>query len=251
LLNRGPIEASFSLVPPATALGSCFTFLPWQGLLLPGGVQVIQISFSSPSLGHFTEEFRFHVEGSPEPVTLTIRGCVTAPTFHFDVPGLHFGEVSFGFPLSLSCRLTNSSPVPMAFALRVPGDGAAEPSVPSAALLLEHSHPAWGRRAQGRLREFSISPCRGTIRPLSSQDIQVTLCSNTVGPYELALVLDVDGVGQELFSLPLTARCVVPALSVPSPVVPFGRCYLQLPARRLLTLVNDSDLPGCYGLLPQ
>ncbi|XP_054026269.1 hydrocephalus-inducing protein homolog [Dryobates pubescens] len=251
LLNRGPIEASFSLVPPATALGSCFTFLPWQGLLLPGGVQVIQISFSSPSLGHFTEEFRFHVEGSPEPVTLTIRGCVTAPTFHFDVPGLHFGEVSFGFPRSLSCRLTNSSPVPMAFALRVPGDGAAEPSVPSAALLLEHSHPAWGRRAQGRLREFSISPCRGTIRPLSSQDIQVTLCSNTVGPYELALVLDVDGVGQELFSLPLTARCVVPALSVPSPVVPFGRCYLQLPARRLLTLVNDSDLPGCYGLLPQ
>ncbi|XP_068024510.1 hydrocephalus-inducing protein homolog [Melanerpes formicivorus] len=251
LLNRGPIEASFSLVPPATALGSCFTFLPWQGLLLPGGLQVIQISFSSPSLGHFTEEFRFHVEGSPEPVTLTIRGCVTAPTFHFDVPGLHFGEVSFGFPHSLSCRLTNSSLVPMAFALRVPGDGTAEPSLPSTALLLDPSHPAWGGRAQGHPREFSISPGRGTIRPLSFVDIQVTLCSNTVGPYELALVLDVDGVGQELFSLPLTARCVVPALSVPSPVVPFGRCYLQLPARRLLTLLNASDLPGCYGLLPQ
>ena len=35
---------------------------------------------------------------------------------------------------------------------------------------------------------------------------QVTLCSNTVRQYELALVLDVDGVGQEVLALPLTAR---------------------------------------------
>ncbi|NXN12226.1 HYDIN protein, partial [Indicator maculatus] len=251
LLNRGPIKAFFSLDPPATALGSCFTFLPCQGLLLPGGLQVIHISFRSSSLGHFTEEFSFNVKGSPEPVTLTIRGCVTGPTFHFDVPSLHFGDVSFGFPQSLSCRLTNTSLVPMAFTLRVPGDGTAEPSVPSAAQVLDNTHPSWRKRAKGHLREFTISPCRGTIRALSFMDIQVTLCSNTVGTYELALVVDVAGVGQELLSLPLTARCVVPAVSVPSPVVPFGRCYLKLPAQQLLTLVNDSDLPGCYGLLPQ
>ncbi|NXP76651.1 HYDIN protein, partial [Ramphastos sulfuratus] len=253
LLNKGAIDAFFSLVPPVTAVGSCFTFLPWQGLVLPGGLQVIQISFSPTTLGQFTEEFRFSVKGSPEPVTLTIRGCATGPTLHFDVPSLHFGDVSFGFPHSLSCRLTNTSLVPLPFTLRVPGDGTAEPSVPSSVQVLDNSHPSWREGAKGHRKpcEFSISPRRGTVCSLSFMDIQVTLCSNTVGTYELALVVDVDGVGQELLSLPLTARCVVPALRVPSPVVPFGHCYLQFPAQQLLTLVNDSNLPGCYGLLPQ
>lgn len=35
---------------------------------------------------------------------------------------------------------------------------------------------------------------------------QVTLCSNTVRQYELALVVDVDGVGKEVLALLLTAR---------------------------------------------
>ncbi|XP_068021950.1 hydrocephalus-inducing protein homolog [Melanerpes formicivorus] len=253
LHNKGAIDASFSLVPPSTALGSCFSFSPCQGLVLPGGSQVVQVCFCPSSLGHFREEFSFRVEGSPEPVTLSVRGCVSAPSLHFDVPCLRFGDVSYGFPHSLSCRLTNASPLPLAFALRLPGDGTAEPSVPSAAQLLDNSLPSWRRAATGLLRpcEFTISPCRGTICAKSFVDIQVTLCSNTLGTYELALVVDVDGVGQELLSLPLTARCVVPALRVPKPVVTFGRCYLQLPAQQLLTLVNDSDLPGCYALLPQ
>ncbi|CAM9179787.1 unnamed protein product, partial [Bubo scandiacus] len=96
LFNKGAIDAVFNLVPPATALGSCFTFLPQEGIVLPDGLQVIRICFSSTILGEFTEEFRFSVNGSPEPVTLTIRGCVIGPTFRFDVPALHFGDVSFG-----------------------------------------------------------------------------------------------------------------------------------------------------------
>lgn len=35
---------------------------------------------------------------------------------------------------------------------------------------------------------------------------QVTLCSNTLKRYELALVVDVDGVGKEVLALLLTAR---------------------------------------------
>ncbi|XP_054029320.1 hydrocephalus-inducing protein homolog [Dryobates pubescens] len=252
LRNKGAICASFSLVPPTTALGSCFSFSPCQGILLPDEFQVIQVCFCPTVLGHFTEEFRFSVKGSPEPVTLTVRGCVSAPSLHFDVPCLRFGDVSYGFPRSLFCRLTNASALPVAFTLRVPGDGAAEPSVPGAAQGLDTSLSSWKRpRRCLRPCEFTISPGSGTIPALSFQDIQVTLCSNTLGTYKLALVVDVDGVGQELLSLPLTARCVVPALQVLSPVVSFGRCYLQLPAQQLLTLVNDSHLPGCYALLPQ
>ncbi|NXB30092.1 HYDIN protein, partial [Eulacestoma nigropectus] len=55
LLNRGPIEAPFSLVPPTTAMGCCFTFLPQEGIVAPGGLQAIQISFCPTVLGKFKE----------------------------------------------------------------------------------------------------------------------------------------------------------------------------------------------------
>ncbi|NXT36809.1 HYDIN protein, partial [Pelecanoides urinatrix] len=253
LFNKGAIDAPFNLVPPATALGSCFTFLPQEGIILPDELQVIQISFSSTVLGQFTEEFRFSVSGSPEPVTLTIRGCVIGPTFHFNVPSLCFGDVSFGFPRTLSCCLTNTSLVPMTFNLRVPGDGSGEPSVTSFVQMLDNTRPSWRKGAQGHVKptEFTVKPCRGTIRSQGLLDIQVTLCSNTVKRYELALVVDVDGVGKEVLALLLTARCVVPPLRALNPVVTFGRCFLKFPYQQMLTLVNDSDLPGCYGVLPQ
>ncbi|CAM9160725.1 unnamed protein product [Bubo scandiacus] len=253
LFNKGAIDAVFNLVPPATALGSCFTFLPQEGIILPDGLQVIRISFSSTILGEFTEEFRFSVNGSPEPVTLTIRGCVIGPTFHFDVPALHFGDVSFGFPHTLSCRLTNASLVPLTFNLRIPGDGLGEPSVSSSVQMSDNTRLLRRKGAQPRLRptEFTIKPRRGTIRPLGFLDIQVTLCSNTVKSYELALVVDVCGVGKAVSALLLTARCMVPPLRVLNPVVMFGRCFLKFPYQQMLTLVNDSDLPGCYRVLPQ
>uniref|UniRef100_A0A8D0KUC9 HYDIN/VesB/CFA65-like Ig-like domain-containing protein n=1 Tax=Strix occidentalis caurina TaxID=311401 RepID=A0A8D0KUC9_STROC len=208
LFNKGAMDAVFNLVPPATALGSCFTFLPQKGIILPDGLQVIRISFSSTILGEFTEEFRFSVNGSPEPVTLTIRGCVIGLTFHFDVPALHFSDVSFGLPHTLSCRLTNTFLVPLTFNLPIPGDGLGEPSVSSSVQMSDNTRLLWRKGAQRRLRptEFTIKPRRGTIRPLGFLDIQVTLCSNTVKSYELALVVDVCGVGKAVSALLLTAR---------------------------------------------
>uniref|UniRef100_A0A669QXT0 HYDIN axonemal central pair apparatus protein n=1 Tax=Phasianus colchicus TaxID=9054 RepID=A0A669QXT0_PHACC len=251
LFNKGAIDALFHVVPPSTALGSCFAFLPHEGLVPPGGLQHIRISFCSTILGQFTEELGVSVHGCPQPVTLTVRGCVIGPTFHFDVPSLHFGDVPFGFPHTLSCRLSNTSLVPMTFSLRVPGDGSGAPSVSSSAQVLDNTLLSWrmGLPAHPKPTEFTVMPCRGTIRAQGTQD--VTLCSNTVKQYEMALVVDVDGVGKEVLALLLTARCVVPPLRVLSPVVPFGRCFLQHPYQRALTLVNDGDVPGCYGLLPQ
>ncbi|KAM6380942.1 hydrocephalus-inducing protein homolog [Pluvialis apricaria] len=181
------------------------------------------------------------------------RGCVIGPTFHFNVPSLHFGDVSFGFPHTLSCRLTNTSLVPMTFNLRIPGDGLGEPSVTNLAQMSEGTCPSSRKGARRHLRptEFTITPCRGTIRSQGFLDIQVTLCSNTLKRYELALVVDVDGVGKEVLALLVTARCVVPPLQVLNPIVTFGRCLLKFPYQQMLTLANDSDLPGCYRVLPQ
>ncbi|XP_065519876.1 hydrocephalus-inducing protein-like, partial [Lathamus discolor] len=158
-----------------------------------------------------------------------------------------------GFPRTLCCRLTNTSSVPFNFNLRIPGDSSGAPSVTSFAQVSDSTGPSWRKRAPGAKKpaEFTIRPCTGTICAKGHLDIQVTLCSNTVKRYKLALVVDVDGVGREVLSLPVRARCVIPPLRVLHPALTFGRCSLKVPYQQMLTLVNDSNLPGCYWALPQ
>nr|XP_023493063.1 hydrocephalus-inducing protein homolog isoform X2 [Equus caballus] len=253
LSNKGSIDALFNVIPPTSALGACFVFSPKEGIIEPSGVQAVQISFSSSILGHFEEEFLINVNGTPEPVKLTIRGCVIGPTFHFNVPALHFGDVSFGFPHTLICSLNNTSLVPMTFKLRVPGDGVGHKSISSHEQYSDNKRPFWnkGEIPVMKPKEFTIIPDSGTIRAQGFAAIRVTLCSNTVQKYELALVVDVEGVGEEVLALLITARCVVPTLQVVNTEVDFGRCFLKYPYEKAVQLVNHDDLPGCYEVLPQ
>ncbi|CAH3179307.1 unnamed protein product, partial [Porites evermanni] len=96
LCNKGDIDAVFRLVLPNTQFGPQFSFYPSQGIVIPGGYQAIQVCFCSPILGDFNEVFQFEVEGSPEQLELKILGSVIGPTFHFNIPKLKFGVVSYG-----------------------------------------------------------------------------------------------------------------------------------------------------------
>uniref|UniRef100_H2ZTJ9 Uncharacterized protein n=1 Tax=Latimeria chalumnae TaxID=7897 RepID=H2ZTJ9_LATCH len=252
LANKGDINAIFRLIPSSTALGCCFIFTPSDGLLLPGGHQTIVITFESRILGEFHEDFVFSVEGNPEPVQVTISGCVIGPTFHFTSPSLHFGEVSFGFPSTLTCTLNNTSLVPMTFDLHVPGDGTGDPSVTSDKQVSDQRRSTWSYSKCGvKPKEFTVTPNHGTLRAQGQMDIEVTLCSNSVKNYELALVVDVQGVGEEVLTLPILARCVVPSVQVVTSEIRFGRCFLKYPYQRTVTLSNENDLPACYGVIPQ
>ncbi|XP_038004429.1 hydrocephalus-inducing protein homolog, partial [Motacilla alba alba] len=253
LFNDGPIEAPFKLVPPTTAMGSSFKLLPQEGIVAPYKLQVIGVSFYPTILGEFEEQFCFHVTECPKPVTFTIRGCVMGPTFHFDMPALPFGDMAFGFPRTLKCCLYNTSMTPIDFQLSVPGDGLMYPSVNSYTQIHRSGRQNWRPEARclKTLKQFAISPFRGTVRALGSQDIEVTLCPNIAGKYNLELVLDVVDVGKKVLTLPITARCIVPPLRVPNPVVMFGHCFLKARYYEKLTVVNDSDFPGCYYVLPQ
>ncbi|MGH0129444.1 UNVERIFIED_CONTAM: hypothetical protein FKN15_002207 [Acipenser sinensis] len=252
LSNKGDIDAIFSLVPPSSALGSCFSFNPSKGVVLPGGYQAIEVSFSSSILGDFQEEFLFSIDGNPQNISVTFRGCVIGPTFHFNLPVLNFGDVSFGFPRTLTCCLHNTSLVPMTFYLRVPADGSGDTCVTSSAQVSDTNRTMWRGIDQALSpREFTVTPSTGTMLSQGLMDVQVTLCSNRVQRYEFALVVDVEGIGEEVLALPIVARCVVPPLRVVTPVLEFRRCFLNYPYHRTIQLANDDDLPACYGLLPQ
>ncbi|KAL2094102.1 hypothetical protein ACEWY4_011414 [Coilia grayii] len=323
LSNKGLIAASYQLLEPSSAQGRCFSVSPRAGRIPPGECHTLEVTFTSSTLGVFSEDFHFAIEGNPLTLILTFRGCVMGPTFHFSVPKLDFGEVSFGFPHTLACCLTNTSLVPMTFRLRVPGDGTGPPSVTSALQVSQLDRTDWhGGVSLGEWpSEFSIVPSSGTVRAQGQVDLQqsgtavwlrhgplvalraerhsgvaqarptggtdsgaaqrrgsgaahcqvlmrgsadttrtsqnmdepglVTLCSNTVRSYSLALVVDVEGVGEDVLALPIHARCCVPSVVLEKPVLRLEKCFVDYAYETLVTLTNTSDLPVCYGLLSQ
>ncbi|XP_041651130.1 hydrocephalus-inducing protein homolog [Cheilinus undulatus] len=244
--NTGLIDAAFHISCPDTTFGCCFSFNPEEGVVPTGANQIVTVTFHSQILGSFSEDLLLTVKGQPQPLTLTFRGSVIGPTFHFDISEFNFGDVAFGFPKTLTCTLFNTSYVPMTFALRVLGDGSGSPSV---------TYLSWINSTMRDVRahpvEFTISPAAGSVRAFSDVTIKLELCSNTVKRYRLALVVDVEGVGEEIMTLPINARCVVPNILVETPVLDFQRCFLDSLSIQQVRLTNTSSLPACVAVLDQ
>uniref|UniRef100_A0A8C5EU15 Hydrocephalus-inducing protein-like n=1 Tax=Gouania willdenowi TaxID=441366 RepID=A0A8C5EU15_GOUWI len=243
--NKGLIDAYFRLSGPDTTFGRCFSFSPEEGVIPSGACQIVEVTFHSCDLGSFSEDLLLAVTGRPQPLTLTFRGCVIAPTFHFNVSTINFGDVAFGFPLITTCTLFNTSFVPMTFSLRVVGDGQGPSSVNGFQQVSDLSRKNW--QGLTGANEFTVSPDTDTVGAMSD----VTLCSNTVRVYSLALVVDVEGVGKDIMTLPISARCVVPDILVQTPVLDYQRCFINCIKQQHVRLTNPSKLPACYGVLDQ
>ena len=119
LRNRGEIDAIFSFIPSKTAFGSRFSFTPTEGIVMPGGYQLIEVQFSAKQLGAFQEEFEFSIDGTDQNLKISIRGEVIGPTFRFEPSMVDFGTVSLGFAESKACKIMNTSLVPMEFELEL------------------------------------------------------------------------------------------------------------------------------------
>ncbi|KAH3778724.1 hypothetical protein DPMN_180194 [Dreissena polymorpha] len=97
----------------------------------------------------------------------------------------------------------------MKFNLRVPGDGVTASVCGTSDLDSVRSEvgtsPSLALGAE-QPREFEIIPASGTIPPQSEIKVTVKFISNTIKKYEMNLVVDVDKVGEEIVSLPITAK---------------------------------------------
>ncbi|PIK52781.1 putative hydrocephalus-inducing protein-like [Apostichopus japonicus] len=190
--------------------------------------------------------FDWTVDGLPEKIQIHFKGSVIGPTFHFDVPKLKFGTVSYGFKCTKIATLVNTALVPMTFKLRVPSDGHGKVISVTA-----------GDETLGKTnvnispKEFEIEPESGSIPPQSEMKIAIALTSNTTKKYDLSLVVDVEGVGEEILNLPITAKCVVSPVGILTPILDYTRCFLNHPYEQNAQIINDSDLPVKYDLIPQ
>ncbi|XP_061825847.2 hydrocephalus-inducing protein homolog [Nerophis lumbriciformis] len=255
LLNNGLIEAPFTLLSPNSTFGQFFSFTPKEGVVSSGACQIVKVTFHCNILGAFAEDLLLSVKGQPQPLTMTFRGCVIGPTFHFNVSKLNFGEVSFGFPQTETCSLINKSFVPMTFSLRILGDGVGSTSVTSDQQVCELCRNNWqctsDNDPSARPVEFTVIPTSGTVRAMSDVSIKVTLCSNTVKQYRVALAVDIENVGKEVMALPIIARCIVPDIIVETPLLDFQKCFINHPYENKARLTNPGSLPVCYGMLEQ
>ncbi|KAH8070819.1 hypothetical protein JL721_4732 [Aureococcus anophagefferens] len=225
ITNKGDIPAEWKLFPPPT---TTFQFSPTSGVLAVGGSEELTVHFMGTTLGEFCELVDVALDGSNEKLTCQFKGHVIGPTFNFDIDIIEFGLCSYSFAHVRTLDLTNTADIPMDFNLSIPQDG------------------QFGRH------EFVVEPRTGTLPPGETVRVSVTLTPMSIKVYDFYLVVDVPGVGDALLSLPISAECLVPDVTVAEQELDFERCFLRYPYERELVLVNGHDqLSARYAVAAQ
>eukprot|EP00756_Hemistasia_phaeocysticola_P037141 Hpha_TRINITY_DN16680_c2_g2::TRINITY_DN16680_c2_g2_i1::g.182314::m.182314/K17570/HYDIN; hydrocephalus-inducing protein len=222
LENRGSIEARYALQQSKSLFGPKFRFTPSLAAVPPGKTQTIEIEFCSDIIGILSEAFNFTIQGAKDDLVLHFKGRVIGPTFHCDVDEIDFGNVSYNFMHQRNFNLVNTSEIPMRFHLRVPED---------------------------TNKEFDIVPAAGLVLPHGKKKIQLDFLSDTVHEYNAHLVVDIDEVGDALYSVPVKATCIVPDITVTRDALDFGRgqaCFVGHPYTMDIEVKNDTQLSCKY-----
>lgn len=216
--NKGEIPAKFNLLTSNTYFSKMFTFDVESAELAVGQRMNILMTFKSSKVGEFQEIFRWKLEGSSEVLNLLVRGHVRAPKFEFNRKSIDFRKVSFQFQKTEEIILTNTSTVAFTFGLRIPQDG------------------------KGSHREFEIVPAKEEIMPNESKKIKVKFIPHYRKAYKAVMVLDIENIGKDIKSIPITAESDVPKVKVGPEVLDFGTIFLRYPQSQEIELVNESNL---------
>lgn len=120
---------------------------------------------------------------------VSFTGAVVGPTFEFDREKLVLSTASYGFTISESFLLSNTSQIPMSFRLQVLNDQGEE--VPDLKLTLSSGH----------------------INAMSQIPLAIEFHPTRIDNYSANVIVHVDSVGENLLRLPIEAKSVVPEVS--------------------------------------
>ena len=156
---------------------------------------------------------------------MTFQGAVVGPSFECDVDEIDFGPVPFGFPSTRYITLSNTSPIPMTYNLRLPADS------PAAS-------------------EVEVEPATDTIPAHGARRIAVDITPRWTESYDLSLHMDIPGVAEEALVVPMQATCVVPEVELATTHVDYKRCFLGYKYTATVAFRNPSAMPAKYQLIP-
>lgn len=219
--NKGEIPAVFELIPIELPPEMTMSVHPARGVLAVNAMCKVEVTFSSNELGDVFVPIRFRLHGSEDQLSVRFKANVIPPVFHFDVDVIDFGSVSYSFPQTKTVKLVSASKIAMKYSLRIPEE------------------------ANYKKKEFEIVPANGRLDAYGEQEVRINLTSFNVKTYDYRLVINVTGVGSDLLSIPIKARCFVPDVVLQQPELEFGTCFLRYPHKQTLVLENKS--PHLYG----
>ncbi len=92
-------------------------------------------------------------------------------------------------------------------------------------------------------KEFEIKPAKDILPPRQTMVIDVIFISLMPKKYDMVMVVDLDGIGQDMQSLMIKAESEVPTVKIePVDLLNFGTIFLRNPDVAIITLSNDSPL---------
>ena len=106
----------------------------------------------------------------------------------------------------------------------------------------EQRRPARGVRGQAR---------RGIVLPHGKQELKLNFISTAVQKYDLAMLVDVEAVGDSLLSLPITAECIVPAIQPSTAEIDYGDAFIGYTYEQTIAIKNPSHLPAKCEVVEQ
>ena len=92
--------------------------------------------------------------------------------------------------------------------------------------------------------EFEVKPAAGIVLPHGKQEVRLDFISTAVQHYALAMLVDVEAVGDSLLSLPITAECIVPPIRPSTYEVEFGDAFVGYTYEQTIEIKNPSPLPA-------
>jgi hydrocephalus-inducing protein len=67
----------------------------------------------------------------------------------------------------------------------------------------------------------------------------------------MVLVVDLEGVGQDMLAVPIKADCKAPTVTInPNDYLEYDKCFLKHPKTQEIEIVNNDNLLAKYEILP-
>jgi hydrocephalus-inducing protein len=124
--------------------------------------------------------------------------------------------------------LTNTSEVDINYVVRVPGDG-------------RSSQP-----------EFIIQNERGKLEKDKKAEITIEFIPCFPQVYDMVLVVDLEGVGQDMLAVPIKAECLVPKVRVtPVDFLEYQTCFLRHAKTQQIQIINEDNLRAKFEIVQQ
>ncbi|KAL5961681.1 hypothetical protein TSMEX_010586 [Taenia solium] len=215
LHNRSEIKASFS----AQFKSDNCEVMPQEGIITANGYQVVAVTLRSSCLGPFTTDIDFKISGSLRPKSINISGEFVPPKLLVEPSRVEFGRVAFGFEVTKIVKVQNVSTIPISITF------------------------------EAGTQSLSIGPSQALLNEMSVTEVEITYSASEVDTSDGYIFINMETVGK-IFEIPVAARCCVPQIQIQCPRIELESCFLNHPREFTVPLVNPSDLPAKYCILP-